>query len=206
MFTQVYAIRKNEMPRPLYVAQPLVPDLKDFQVLLAKIWNTKILTNGGPLHQKLESELGHYLGVPTAMLFNSGTTALLVALKLLDLPIGSEVITTPLTFAATAHAIHWNGLTPVFVDVSPETLTIDPASVKKAISSKTSAILGVHVYGTVCDLDELQKIATEYGIRLLYDAAHAFGTTVNGQPIGLFGDVSVFLSTPPNFSIRQKED
>jgi dTDP-4-amino-4,6-dideoxygalactose transaminase len=187
MFTQVYAIRKNEMPRPLYVAQPLVPDLKDFQVLLAKIWNTKILTNGGPLHQKLESELGHYLGVPTAMLFNSGTTALLVALKLLDLPIGSEVITTPLTFA-----IHWNGLTPVFVDVSPETLTIDPASVKKAISSKTSAILGVHVYGTVCDLDELQKIATEYGIRLLYDAAHAFGTTVNGQPIGLFGDVSVF--------------
>ena len=180
------------MPKPLYVTQPLLPDLNDLQALLAEIWTSKILTNGGPLHKKLESELESYLGVPTAMLFNNGTIALLVALRLFDLPEGSEVITTPLTFAATAHAISWNGLAPVFVDVSPVTLTIDPLSVEKAITSKTSAILGVHVYGTVCDLDALQNIAKDHGLYLLYDAAHAFGTTVNGRSIASFGDASVF--------------
>lgn len=180
------------MTRPLYVTQPILPDLDDVQTLLAEIWQTKILTNGGPLHKKLESELESYLGVPTAMLFNNGTTALIVALRLFNLPDGSEVITTPLTFAATAHAIHWNSLIPVFVDVSPETLTIDPASVEKAITSKTSAILAVHVYGTVCDLDALQNISHKYGLCLLYDAAHAFGTTVSGRSIASFGDASVF--------------
>ena len=180
------------MPGPLYVTQPLLPDLEDVQSLLSEIWRTKILTNGGPLHERLENELRCHLGVPTAMLCNSGTIALLIALKLFDLPAGSEVITTPLTFAATAHAIHWNSLIPVFVDVEPETLTIDPASVEKAITKNTSAILAVHVYGTVCDLDALQSISDKHGVRLLYDAAHAFGTTVNGRPIGSFGDASVF--------------
>lgn len=122
------------MPRPLYVTQPLLPNLKDMQGLLGEIWQAKILTNGGPMHQKLEQHLTDYLGVPTAMLFNNGTIALLAALKLFDLPAGSEVITTPLTFAATAHAICWNGLTPVFADVLPGTLTIDPDSVRKAIT------------------------------------------------------------------------
>src|SRR5271157_1343019 len=180
------------MPKPLYVTQPLLPDLNDLGVLLEEIWRTKILTNSGPLHRKLESELESYLAVPTAMIFNNGTIALMVALRLFDLPAGSEVITTPLTFAATAHAIHLNGLTPVFVDVSPETLTIDPACVEKAITNKTSAILAVHVYGTVCDLDALQNIADDHGLRLVYDAAHVFGTTVNGRSIASFGDASVF--------------
>lgn len=180
------------MPRPLYVTQPLLPDLEKMHDLLQEIWTTKILTNGGALHQRLERQLTDYLGVPTAMLFNNGTIALLAALKLFDLPRGSEVITTPLTFAATAHAICWNGLTPVFADVSPDTLTIDPESVRKAITSKTSAILGVHVYGTICDLDALQGIADEHKLRLIYDAAHAFGATVRGRSVGSFGDASVF--------------
>lgn len=160
--------------------------------MLAEIWQSKILTNGGGFHQRLEEELRNYLDVPTAMLFNNGTIALLVALKFCDLPPGSEVITTPLTFAATAHAIAWNGLTPVFADVLPGTLTLDPASVKKAITSKTSAILGVHVYGTVCELDALQHVANTHGLKLIYDAAHAFGVTVNGNSIASYGDASVF--------------
>ncbi|MDR3671949.1 MAG: DegT/DnrJ/EryC1/StrS family aminotransferase [Holophaga sp.] len=180
------------MVRPLYVTRPLLPDMNDFQAILAETWRMKILTNCGPLHQKLESELRSYLDVPTAMLFNNGTIALLVALKMFDLPMGSEVITTPLTFAATAHAISWNGLTPVFADVLPGTLTIDPDSVKKAITPKTSAILGVHVYGNACELDELQTIANQHSLRLIYDAAHAFGMTIHGRSIGSYGDASVF--------------
>lgn len=180
------------MARPLYVTQPLMPNLSDLQGMMAEIWRTKMLTNGGPLHERLEAELRGFLGVPTAMLFNNGTIALMVALKLFDLPPGSEVITTPLTFAATAHSVTWNGLKPVFADVSPETLTLDPASVEKAITGKTSAILAVHVYGTVCDLDGLQSVADRHGLKLIYDAAHSFGTTVNGRPIGAFGDASVF--------------
>jgi dTDP-4-amino-4,6-dideoxygalactose transaminase len=160
--------------------------------MLQKIWQTQFVTNAGPFHEKLESALKDSLGVPTVELFNNGTIALLAALKLFDLPPGSEVITTPLTFAATAHAIHWNGLRPVFVDVSPDTLTIDPASVEKAITPLTSAILGVHVYGTVCDVKALQQIADNYGLKLIYDAAHAFGTTINERPIAAFGDASVF--------------
>ena len=180
------------MPRPLYVTQPLLPSLTELQVLLEQIWETKILTNGGPLHQKLESELEKRICVPTVKLFNNGTIALIVAMKMVNLPRGSEVITTPLTFAATAHAITWNGLVPVFADVSPDTLTIDPAAVEKAITEKTSAILAVHVYGTVCDVEALKVIADRYNLRVIYDAAHAFGVTVNGQSIAAFGDVSVF--------------
>src|SRR3989344_865055 len=180
------------MSRPLYVTQPLLPELGDLNALLAEIWRTKVLTNGGPLHQQLEQQMREHLDVPTAMLFNNGTIALLVALKLFDLPEGSEVITTPLTFAATAHAISWNGLTPVFADVLPDTLTLDPAAVEKAITPKTSAILGVHVYGTVCELDALQDVADRRGLKLIYDAAHAFGTKVNGRSIASYGDASVF--------------
>ena len=180
------------MPRPLYVVQPLLPDLNEAQALFAQIWKTKVVTNGGPFHQQLEAELRKFLGVPTAMLCSSGTIALLIALRLFELPAKSEVIATPLTFAATAHAIQWNSLIPVFADINQETLTLDPASVEMAITKNTSAILAVHVYGTICDLDGLQSVATKYGIRLLYDAAHAFGSTVHGKPIGSFGDASIF--------------
>lgn len=170
----------------------MLPDLEEVKPYLEAIWNSRVLTNGGPFHMQLERTLADYLGVPTAMLFNNGTIALLAALRMFNLPPGSEVITTPLTFAATAHAISWNGLVPVFADVAPNTLTLDPASVEAAITEKTSAILGVHVYGTVCDLAGLQSLATKHGLRLIYDAAHVFGTTVGGRPIGTFGDASVF--------------
>jgi dTDP-4-amino-4,6-dideoxygalactose transaminase len=126
------------------------------------------------------------------MLFNNGTTALLVALKMMNLPVGSEVITTPLTFAASAHCVTWNSLEAVFVDVDPETLTIDPGSIEKAITRKTSAILAVHVYGNICDVHALQRIADTYGLRLIFDAAHAFGATLNNCSIARFGDASMF--------------
>ncbi len=180
------------MARPLYVTRPLLPDLKDLQPVLDQIWQTRILTNGGPFHQNLERKMEEYLGVPCAMLCNNGTIALLLALKMMELPFGSEIITTPLTFAATAHVVSWNGFIPVFADVDPRTLTIDPASVEKAISSRTSGILAVHVYGTICDVNALQKIADKHGLALIYDAAHAFGATFDGRPIGSFGDASVF--------------
>lgn len=180
------------MTRPLYVTRPLLPDIGDVHAMMIEIWRTQFVTNGGPFHEQLEIALKEKLGVPTVELFNNGTIALIVALKLFNLPPGSEVITTPLTFAATAHSIHWNGLRPVFADVSPETLTIDPASVEKAITPLTSAILGVHVYGTVCDVEALQQIADRHGLKLIYDAAHAFGTTIDGRPVAAFGDASVF--------------
>ncbi len=180
------------MARPLYVSKPMLPDLTDFQPLLEEIWQTKVLTNGGPFQQKLERAMESYLDVPSAMVVNNGTIALLIALKLAGLPIDSEVITTPLTFAATAHAVSWNRLAPVFVDVDPITLTIDPPSVERAITRKTSAILAVHVYGTICDVHALQDIADRYGLRLIYDAAHAFGATLKGRSIASFGDASVF--------------
>ena len=177
---------------PVYVSRPLLPDLKDYNELLSDIWESRCLTNNGPYCQKLEKKLESYLNVPTVKVFNNGTNALMCALKLFDLPIGSEVITTPLTFAATAHAISWIGLKPVFADVLPEDLTIDPEAVEKAITNRTSAILAVHVYGSICELDTLQDISNRYSLPLIYDAAHAFGLTVNGQSIASFGDASVF--------------
>jgi dTDP-4-amino-4,6-dideoxygalactose transaminase len=180
------------MSKPLFVASPILPDLEDLKPYLESIWDRRILTNGGIFHGELEKELSRYLGVPTAMLFNNGTIGLMAALRMFNLPLGSEVITTPLTFAATAHAISWNGLVPVFADICPDDLTLDPASVELAITEKTSAILAVHVYGSVCNLDALEGISKRHGLRLIYDAAHAFGTTVYGRPIGTFGDASIF--------------
>lgn len=178
--------------RPLYVTRPLLPPLPEVFELMEGVWSRQIVTNCGPLHERLEGELSNYLGVPTASLFSNATIALMCALRLFNLPAGSEVITTPLTFAATAHSISWNGLKPVFVDVKEDTLTIDPDAVRLAITDKTSAILAVHVYGTVCDLDELHDISQQHGVSLIYDAAHAFGVEVNGRPIASFGDASVF--------------
>lgn len=178
--------------RPLFVAQPLMPDLDALTALLRDVWASKIVTNEGPLHDKLEQALAQHLEVPVAKLFCNGTAALQCGLLSLDLPSGSEVITTPLTFAATAHAIKACGLKPVFADVDEATLTLDPASVKHAITEKTSAVMGVHVYGTLCDNAALQELCDLHGLKLIFDAAHAFGASCDGTPVGLMGDISVF--------------
>jgi dTDP-4-amino-4,6-dideoxygalactose transaminase len=196
-FAESLAIQRKtrlgeEMMRPLYVTRPLLPDLSELREMLEGIWQSQVVTNCGPLHETLEAKLSDFLKTPSATLYNNATIALLCALKLFNLPLGSEVITTPLTFAATAHSIVWNGLKPVFADILQDTLTIDPEAVEKAITSRTSAILAVHVYGTVCELGELARISKRHGLKLIYDAAHAFGTEVDGQGISTFGDASIF--------------
>ncbi|MDZ5645626.1 DegT/DnrJ/EryC1/StrS family aminotransferase [Nitrospirillum sp. BR 11828] len=170
----------------------MLPELGALAKMIGNIWESGIVTNHGPYHELLEERLCEELRVPTAMLFNNGTSALLAALKMFDLEPGAEVITTPLTFAATPHSIAWNGLTPVFADVDPRTMTLDPAAVRKAITPRTRAILGVHTYGTVCDLDGLAEVSQEFGLKIIYDAAHAFSVTVNGAGIGGFGDATAF--------------
>lgn len=177
---------------PLYVAKPLLPDQALMHGMIDKIWNSGTVTNHGPLHEELERRLLGELKVPTAKLFNNGTIALFAALKMFDLPRGSEVITTPLTFAATAHSIAWNGLKPVFADVDERDWTIAPESIEKAINPNTSAILAVHVYGNICNLDSLQKLAEHHNLKLIYDAAHAFGVEINGRGVGSFGDATMF--------------
>ncbi len=178
------------MNNPIYVTQPVLPELEDFIPYLEQIWKNKVLTNCGPLHQQLEQELCDYLGVPYISLFNNGTIALVTALQALDLGEG-EVITTPYTFVATAHSIVWNKLTPVFVDIDPHTSNIDPRKVEQAITDKTVAILPVHCYGVPCDVDGLQKIADQNDLKLIYDAAHAFGVRHQGQSLLNYGDLSV---------------
>lgn len=175
---------------PIYVTQPVLPELAEFIPYLEQIWNNKILTNCGPLHQQLEKELCEYLGVPYISLFNNGTIALVTALQALGLEMG-EVITTPYTFVATAHSIVWNKLTPVFVDIDPKTSNIDPRKVEQAITDKTVAILPVHCYGIPCDVETLQKITTTHNLKLIYDAAHAFGVRYQGQSLLNYGDLSV---------------
>ena len=178
------------MKKPIYVTQPVLPALEDFIPYLEQIWKNKILTNCGPLHQQLEKELCEYLCVDHISLFNNGTIALITALQALDLTEG-EVITTPYTFVATAHSIVWNNLTPVFVDIDPQTSNIDPIKVEMAITNKTVAILSVHCYGIPCDVDRLQRIADQNNLRLIYDAAHAFGVRHQGQSLLNYGDLSV---------------
>ncbi|WEI03021.1 aminotransferase class I/II-fold pyridoxal phosphate-dependent enzyme [Acinetobacter johnsonii] len=179
------------MNNPIYVTQPVLPELEDFIPYLEQIWKNKILTNCGPLHQQLEKELCEYLGVPFISLFNNGTIALVTALQALDLREGSEVITTPYTFVATAHSIVWNKLKPVFVDIDPETLNIDPEKVEQAITANTVAIMPVHCYGIPCDVNQLQKLADQHNLKLIYDAAHAFGVKHQGQSLLNYGDMSV---------------
>lgn len=177
------------MSKPIYVTQSVLPDLSDFIPYLEQIWENKILTNGGPLHQQLEQELCEYLGVDYISLFNNGTIALVVALQALGLKTG-EVITTPYTFLATAHAIVWNNLTPVFVDIDPITSNINPKAVEKAITKNTVAILPVHCYGIPCNVDALQDIANKHNLKLVYDAAHAFGVRYKDQSLLNYGDLS----------------
>lgn len=178
--------------KPVYVTTPLLPDLEEFCSSIGEIWDSKWITNMGEYHKKLETALEKELKVPHVSLFNNGTIALLTAVKALDLPMGSEVITTPFTFAATPHCISWNGLKPVFCDIEPDTMCIDADKIERLITSDTSAILGVHVYGFPCNVHKIQKIAEKYNLKVIYDAAHAFSTEIDGTGIGNFGDITMF--------------
>lgn len=180
---------KNQWTSPVYVTQPDLPPLEEFLPLLEQIWNNRILTNGGPFHSKLEIELCSYLGVPHISLFTNGTVALLTALRALD--ISGEVITTPYSFVATAHSLLWNNLIPVFVDIDPATLNLDPSKIQAAITEKTSAILPVHVYGYPCDVDAIDQIAKKTGLKVIYDAAHAFGVKCHCGSVLNHGDLSI---------------
>ena len=170
------------------VTSPLLPNLDDFLEELKKIWDSKWITNNGSYHKQLEAALAEYLGVPYVSLFTNGTLPLLTALQALR--ITGEVITTPYSFVATTHSIWWNGCKPVFVDIDPSTGNIDPDKIEAAITPKTTAIMPVHVYGKPCDTKRIQEIADKYGLKVIYDAAHAFGVKVNGESILNAGDMS----------------
>ena len=176
--------------KPIYVTRPLLPPLEELCNSLQDIWDARWLANNGAKHKQLECRLRDYLKVHQLSLFNNGTIALLVAIKALELT--GEVITTPFTFAATAHSISWMGLEPVFVDIDPVTMCIDANRIEEAITPKTSAIMPVHVFGTPCDVDAIGEIANRYNLKIIYDAAHAFGTEINGTGIGNFGDITMY--------------
>jgi len=174
--------------KTITVTSPLLPDLDEFNQYLKDIWDSKWVTNNGKYHKELESALAEYLKVPYISLFTNGTLPLITALQAMR--ITGEVITTPYSFVATSHAPWWNGCKPVFVDILPETGCMDPNKIEAAITPKTTCILPVHVYGKPCDVDAIQSIADKYGLKVLYDAAHAFGVEVNGQSILNAGDMS----------------
>lgn len=177
------------MNKDIYVTQPCLPPLDEFMPYLQQIWDSKILTNGGPFHQQFEKALCEYLGVEHVALFSNGTLALITALKALR--ITGEVITTPYSFVATAHSLLWNGIKPVFVDVEPKTFNLDPTKIEAAITAQTMAIMPVHCYGKPCDVDAIQKIADNYNLKVIYDAAHAFGVQCHCGSLLNHGDLSV---------------
>ncbi len=170
------------------VTSPLLPNLDEFNEMLKDIWDSKWITNNGRFHQQLEQALAEYLKVPYISLFTNGTLPLITALQALH--IKGEVITTPYSFVATTHALWWNGITPVFVDIDPMTGNIDPNRIEYAITPKTTAIMPVHVYGRPCDTEAIQDIAERHGVKVIYDAAHAFSVEVNGKSILNAGDIS----------------
>lgn len=180
-------------PRALTVTRPDLPPLEDFLPYLQEIWDSRVLSNGGPFHQRLERALCAHLGVPQVSLFANATLALVTALQALR--VGGEVITTPYSFVATAHSLMWNGIRPVFVDIDPQTLNLDPAQVEAAITPQTTAIMPIHCYGTPCDVDAIRRIADNYDLKVIYDAAHAFGVqrVEQGVPRSVLnhGDLSV---------------
>jgi dTDP-4-amino-4,6-dideoxy-D-glucose transaminase len=173
----------------IFVNQPSLPELDDFIPYLEEIWKSKKLTNFGKFHQQLEKELADFLGVNYISLFANGTLALIASLQTLG--IKGEVITTPYSFVATSHAIKWNGNTPVFCDVDPNTYNLDPNKLEKLLTDKTTAILPVHIYGNPCNVNQLQDFSDMYGLKLIYDAAHAFGVNINNESVLNFGDLSV---------------
>ncbi len=176
-------------PSPIFVTQPDLPPLAEFLPYLEKIWDSRVLTNGGPFHKQFEADLAEYLGVGHISLFANATIALVTALQ--SLRITGEVITTPYSFVATAHSLLWNGIKPVFVDVDPRTLNLDPAKIESAITPQTTAIMPTHCYGTPCDTDSIQRIADNYNLKVIYDAAHAFGVRRGDGSVLNHGDLSV---------------
>jgi dTDP-4-amino-4,6-dideoxygalactose transaminase len=175
--------------KPTFVTQPFLPPLQEFIPFLERIWDNKILTNGGPFHCELEEKLCSHLGISHISLFANGTLALVSALQALR--ITGEVITTPYSFVATSHSLLWNGIKPVFVDIDPTTFNIDPAKIEAAITPQTTAIMPVHCYGGRCDVESIQRIADIYNLKVIYDAAHAFGVRDSGGSILRHGDLSV---------------
>lgn len=173
----------------IFVTQPFLPPLKEFVPYLEKIWDNKWLTNSGPFHQELESALTEYLKVKNLALFTNGTIALVTALQALR--ITGEVITTPYSFVATAHSLMWNGIKPVFVDIDPFTCNLDTEKIEQAITPRTSAILPVHCYGNPCKVERIQEISDVYGLKVIYDAAHAFGISYKGESLLNYGDLSI---------------
>ena len=174
--------------KAITVTSPLLPTLDDFIPMLKDIWNRKWLTNNGCYHKELEKALAEYLGVKYISLFTNGTLPLITALQAMR--ITGEVITTPYSFVATTHSLWWNGIKPVFVDIEEESGNIDPQKIESAITPHTTAIMPVHVYGTPCHTKEIQEIADKYGLKVIYDAAHAFGVKVNGESILNQGDMA----------------
>ena len=173
----------------IYVTQPALPPLEEFTEYLKQIWSNKILTNNGPFHQQFEQALAEYLGVKYISVFSNGTLALMTALQ--TLRITGEVITTPFSFVATTHSLWWNNIKPVFADIEPDYFNLDPDKVEALITPQTTAIMPVHVYGNPCNLERFQQIADTYGLKLIYDAAHAFGVKVNGNSVLNYGDLSI---------------
>jgi dTDP-4-amino-4,6-dideoxygalactose transaminase len=173
----------------IYVTKPFLPPLQEFEDYLEDIWTTKHLTNNGKYHNLFENKLAEYLNVKFVSLFSNGTLALIIALQ--TLRITGEVITTPFSFVATTHALHWNGIKPVFCDIDPATYNLNPQKIEAAITPKTTAIMPVHVYGNPCDVTKIQDIAGTYGLKVIYDACHAFGVRLSGNSILNFGDLSI---------------
>lgn len=175
--------------KEIYVTKPYLPPFKEFVPYLQEIWDNKILTNSGDFHKRFENELAEYLGVKYVSLFCNGTLALITALQALK--ITGEVITSPFSFAATAHSLWWNNIKPVFADIEPNTFNLDPGKIESAITPRTTAIMPVHVFGNPCDVESIKKIADKYGLKVIYDACHAFDVKLNDEPIVNFGDLSV---------------
>lgn len=184
-----FTARQGMNDKRIFVTQPYLPPLSDFIPYLERIWDNKILTNGGPFHEQLEKVLCDYLGVSHISLFSNGTLALVTALQALR--ITGEVITTPYSFVATAHSLLWNGIKPVFVDIDPNTLNLDPAKIEAAITPQTTAIVPVHCYGHPCDVEAIQTIADNYNLKVIYDAAHAFGVQCHCGSLLNQGDLSI---------------
>ena len=181
------SIKKNK--KSVYVTQPFLPDLDEFIPYFEKIWSEKLITNNGPLHRQLEGQLSEFLDVPYVSLFSNGTLALITALQVLG--VKGEVITTPYSFVATTHSMWWNNIKPVFVDIEPEYCNLDPKKIEAAITPNTSAILPVHVYGNACHVKQIDKVAKAHDLKVIYDAAHAFGVKYKGQSLLNFGDLSI---------------
>lgn len=179
----------DKLKTKIYVTQPSLPPLEEFTELLKQVWASKILTNNGPFHQQFEKALQEYLGVKYISLFSNGTLALMTALQALR--ISGEVITTPFSFVATTHSLWWNNIKPVFADIESNYFNIDPEKVEAAITPLTTAIMPVHVYGNPCNVEHLKQIADTYGLKLIYDAAHAFGVKIKDESILNFGDLSI---------------